>query len=353
MPGNVVRPVPASARAADRLHPRRRHRQLRPAGRPVRPPRRSRHRPHRSWSPGTYHRVDAAPGRPVSGARRRFRRASPTPRRSCSSSSSSAARSPSSTRPARCARRSDGWCGGSSDREALVIPIVSLAFARRRRAREHVGGDHRARAGAAAGDAAARVRRRHRGRDQRRRRRGRRRLQPDQSVPGADRAEARRAAAALRRGRSASSVHGAGARGLDLRGRGGTRCARGAPPEAGDAGRPRRSTPRRHHRPGARARHRSSCSSTASCGSGWDFDQMSALFFAMGLARRADRRTRRRRHGAGFVTGFAVDGLRGDADRLRPRDLRRARSGPDHRHGRQRAGHAAAAPAGRASARSA
>ena len=79
---------------------------------------------------------------------------------------------------------------------------------------------------------------------------------------------------------------------------------------------------------------------------GWDFDQMSALFFAMGVGAGLIGGLGPGRHRAGVRHGVRIDGLRGDADRLRESDLRRARSRPHHRHDRQRAGHAAAEPAG-------
>ena len=142
--------------------------QLHPPGRSVRPPRRSGNRPAgRAWqapitasSSGPSVPFEALVAIPKGLAdagvgcfsrlpgRRRFHRRR---RDRCAATGGRVAG----------AAAAESRSAGHSDRLADVR--------RRRRAREHVGGDHRARAGAAARHAPARVRRRDRGRDQRRR----------------------------------------------------------------------------------------------------------------------------------------------------------------------------------------
>ena len=165
----------------------------------------------------------------------------------------------------------------------------------------------------------------HRGRDQHRRRRGRRGVQPDQSLPGADRPEARRACRCSRAPFSASSswcwrwLSGSGERG-------GTPCGRAARPRA-----VRRQQAHVHldatrrHGAGASSRHvRVFLYGVMQLG--WDFDQMSALFFAMGVLAGLVGGLGAGGTAQAFVAGFAVDGLRRHAGRLRPRHLRRAGS---------------------------
>ena len=186
------------------LHPRRRRLQLSPPGRSVRTTRRPGDRaPGRAWQARitAWTRRTSVPfqahGRDPEGPGGRRARSS-------FSSSWSAAPSPSSTRPARCGRRSGGSSGGcrvarrwssrsSRSRSPLggalenmseeIIALVPVLLLVTRR----LGFDAVTAVAISLG----------RGR----RRRG---VQSDQPVPGADRAEARRAAAALRRRRSAS-----------------------------------------------------------------------------------------------------------------------------------------------------
>ena len=60
---------------------------------------------------------------------------------------------------------------------------------------------------------------------------------------------------------------------------------------------------------------------------GWDFDQMSAMFFAMGVLAGLAGGLGLRGHGARVRHRVLRDGVRRDAHRLRPGDLRRARPG--------------------------
>ena len=140
------------------------------------------------------------------------------------------------------------------------------------------------------------------------------------------------------------------------RGAGGWICGDLAPRDADAAPFRKKRRPGRNGRARRAARHRARCSCSPTfvvfvygvMRLGWDFDQMSALFFAMGLLAGLIGGLGLGRHRAGVRHRLHVDGVRRDADWLCARHLRRARPGTHHRHDRQRAGHAAADLAGRA-----
>ena len=178
---------------------------------------------------------------------------------------------------------------------------------------------------------------RHRGGHEPRRRGGRRLVQSDQSVPGRHRPEGGRATA-RRRGwasawRSCSRRWSSGSP---------ARCATAHRRPAGSSPAAEARAPRRTWRDLTILLAILAAFVIFVVGAqrlGWDFEQLAALFFVMGVLAGGARPAGPGRHGGRLRRGVPVDGLRRAPDRIRPGDLRRARRGAHRGHHRPRTVH--------------